>query len=60
VHYIVLGESRLESVRATFGLFGELRVTTRALTRVDELVRRVLSRVLKLFTDLMMFCTVDS
>ena len=27
---VVLGESRLESVRGTFGLFGELRVETRA------------------------------
>jgi hypothetical protein len=27
---VVFGESRLESVRGTFGLFGELRVETRA------------------------------
>jgi hypothetical protein len=30
ITFIVLGESRLESVRGTFGLFGELRVETRA------------------------------
>jgi hypothetical protein len=26
--FVVLGESRLKSVRGTFGLFGELRVKT--------------------------------
>jgi len=28
VNQLVLGESRLESVRGTFGLFGELRLLT--------------------------------
>jgi hypothetical protein len=41
---VVLGESRLKSVRGTFGPFGELRVETCALTRVDELVHRFSSR----------------
>jgi hypothetical protein len=31
----VLGESRLESVRGTFGLFGELRVEPSLITRLQ-------------------------
>jgi hypothetical protein len=56
----VFGESRLESVRQTFSLFSKLQVETCALTRVDESVRRVVLCVLKLFTDIMLYCTVDS
>jgi hypothetical protein len=55
----VLGESELESVRPFFEVVRRVRVETRLITRVDELVRRVISRVLKLFSEIILYYTVN-